>query len=98
MWRPELNKYTHHCGGAMVGPKLVLTAAHCLQPPLQVDHLRVAVGEHRLERMDEHENSYRVDKFITHPDFRKSKDGQNDQKSQCFSYFTRAINYTWRYL
>lgn len=57
----------------MVGPRLVLTAAHCLQPPLQMEHLRVSVGEHRLGRRDEHENIYKVDTWMPHPDFRKGK-------------------------
>lgn len=73
LYRHEQKNFSHHCGGALIGPKLVLTAAHCLQSPIVPEQLRVVVGEHRLKTHDYHEVNHRVEKFIAHPDFRKGK-------------------------
>ncbi|XP_063836446.1 trypsin-like [Ostrinia nubilalis] len=81
--------FEHHCGGAVIAERLVLSAAHCfdkpqalsslcLQQPLQLDHIRLVVGEHRLKFQDKHENRFLAEKVVPHPDFRKNGPHSND--------------------
>lgn len=76
IFRPEYIKFEHHCGGAVIGKNLVLTAAHCLQGGKE--YLRIVIGDHRLEERDLHERSFKVESILIHPDFRKDGPYSND--------------------
>ncbi|KAJ0182962.1 hypothetical protein K1T71_000938 [Dendrolimus kikuchii] len=71
--------FVHHCGGAVIGERLVLSAAHCFdKQPLQLEHIRLVVGEHRLNVPDKHEHRFLAEKVVPHPEFRKNGPHSND--------------------
>ncbi|XP_075988797.1 trypsin-like [Anticarsia gemmatalis] len=71
--------FEHHCGGAVIAERLVLSAAHCFdKQPLELEHIRLVVGEHRLKVQDKHEHRFLAEKVVRHPDFRKNGPHSND--------------------
>ncbi|CAH2056129.1 unnamed protein product, partial [Iphiclides podalirius] len=79
MLDPDKLTFEHHCGGAVIAERLVLSAAHCFdKQPLHLDQIRVVVGEHRLKVQDKHEHRFLAERVVLHPDFRKNGPHSND--------------------
>ncbi|XP_050520248.1 prostasin-like isoform X2 [Daktulosphaira vitifoliae] len=80
-WQVELQAniggWEHHCGGALVSETIALTAAHCLKN-LKKSQLRILVGKHNLSKNDKHEKTYKIQKILVHPDFRKDGPHSHD--------------------
>ncbi|KAA0202186.1 hypothetical protein HAZT_HAZT007185 [Hyalella azteca] len=67
----------HHCGGAIIGPHHILTAAHCLVG-FKPSEFVIKVGDDHRSSIDDNEQTFEVEGWIVHPKFQEGGTYAND--------------------
>ncbi|KAM5180639.1 coagulation factor X-like [Mantella aurantiaca] len=94
-WQARLvlkdNRPETMCGGSLIAPNWVVTAAHCVLPTY-VNKLTVVLGDHRISKFEGTEQERKVVEIIIHEDYRNIKGNYNHDIA--LLRLNTSVNYT----
>lgn len=70
-WQVEImvNETSHWCGGAIIHPQWIITAAHCVDTYYSTARREIRLGEHNNNRLEGFEETIEVEGYYMHPGF-----------------------------